>query len=241
MLPKPALSYSIRGPLPPASEKARGPVLSRRTEDSIKTSKPGARSPLSILPPKQSYHSKCDALDFTTRSFLTPTSLSFLKTHTHYSSFFLALILFHLLHLPKMTDYQSCIDWCHSHPVLLALAILFSIAFPFFLYAASRGYFHHSTNTDHDHLLPYDEKSTNIAPRQPRRAWSSFMADLLPRRPGNEHASNSDDDIESQEKTPLLGGGENRQKRRDGWRNSGQLFINWHGTNQLNTSWGWMA
>ena len=142
--------------------------------------------------------------------------------------------------------YQSCIDWCHNHPALLTFLIILSILFPFFLYATTRNTTNLSTDqssTNPQNTIPDLEKQQpqhgTYQPCERQPAWSRLLAILRPSSCNNDHHCDldPDDHIEPQEKTPLIGSMPGEQA----WRTGGQLANNWHGTNQLNTSWSYMA
>lgn len=147
-----------------------------------------------------------------------------------------------------MMGYQGCVDWCHNHPALLAILLILSTIFPVILCVSVRKTTHLTDSTPFSQTYLTIDIEKQTLPQESEihhpeyrswPAWSKFLA-LLRTSPRNQQADTNDEDgedIEPQEKTPLIGsiGGD------QAWRTGGQLANSWHGTNQLNTSWGYMA
>lgn len=147
-----------------------------------------------------------------------------------------------------MMGYESCVDWCHNHPALLTILLILSIIFPLVVYASTRDTTNlvnpsisscpHATLDIEKQALPQD---VHIHPpgHQSWPAWPAFLAVLRPGRSTQQAVAvgGEDVDIQAQEKTPLIGSMTGDHE----WSNGSQFTNNWHGTNQLNTSWGYMA
>jgi hypothetical protein len=88
-----------------------------------------------------------------------------------------------------------------------------------------------------------EKQQRTIHKSQDDSQWRRLLAYCLRRNQDHASESGDADDIEYQEKTPLIGSATNEAgpPRYHDWQTSPQLALNWHGTNQLNTSWGWMA
>jgi hypothetical protein len=147
-----------------------------------------------------------------------------------------------------MMGYQSCIDWCHKHPAILTILLTLFIILPLFLYAVTRIY---DGNRSYEpcpdssglpclasDLERQQPPNHSRGPRKLGPAWTRVLTILRLSSPDYNHNDfDSDEDFEPQEKTPLIGSTPGDL----GWRKKGQLSNNWHGTNQLNTSWSYMA
>ena len=149
-------------------------------------------------------------------------------------------------------DFRSYLSWCCSHPTLLAslpfvlLFVVISSTIYMVLFATRDNEAAHNVEDLHSHsshVVGDLEKQQLSHEQRDQGRWRRLLAHILPR--SHRHKTQTDDgnDVEYQEKTPLICNAttEACPPRYDGWQESAQLSLNWHGSNQLNTSWGWMA
>jgi hypothetical protein len=143
-----------------------------------------------------------------------------------------------------MESFKGCFDWCRNHPallityILLLSVVLFSFAWAVYPTIRSLQCTQQDVNTDPE------KQSQETLEHGSRYLWDRVWNNLsCSVDHGPSEPVSTEDFEEYQEKTPLLDCAtfEARSQQDDHSRNMGQLTLNWHGSNHLNTSWSYMA